>query len=71
MIMQQKNMCRLWGDRDETVNPTLNEYRKLAQKRIWLCGKSNPLDIVQEIMIWSYNQMKYTQIKIYPREWHS
>ena len=29
---QQKSKCRLCGDRDETINHIISEYRKLAQK---------------------------------------
>ena len=30
--MQQNKRCRLYGDRDETINHIINEYSKLAQK---------------------------------------
>ena len=29
---QQNSRCRLWGDRDETINHILNKCSKLAQK---------------------------------------
>ena len=29
---QQKSKCRLCGDRDETANPIISEYSKLAQR---------------------------------------
>ena len=29
---QQNSICRLWSDRDETINHIINECRKLAQK---------------------------------------
>ena len=31
--------------------------------------EGDPLRIVQEIKIWSYNQMVYAQNRIRPREW--
>ena len=32
-------------------------------------GESDPLGIVQEIEIWPYIQMVYTQIRIRRKEW--
>ena len=29
----------------------------------------NPLGVVQEILIWPYEQVVYAQPRIYPREW--
>ena len=34
-------------------------------------GKGNPLGIMQEIEIWSYEQVVYGQLKICPGEWDS
>ena len=37
----------------------------------WLGGKGDPLEIVQEIKIWSHYQMVYTQTRICPRQWYA
>ena len=48
--MQQNSKCRLYGDRDETINH-IREFSKLAQKdyKTRLGGQGDPLGIVQEI----------------------
>ena len=56
--------CRLCGDRDETINHIISECSKLTQKeyKAWLGGQDDPLVDVQEIEIWSYEQMVYAQL---------
>ena len=41
---------------------------KREQDWAWLGGKGNPLRIVQEIKIWTYNQMVFALTRIRPRE---
>ena len=42
---------------------------KEVQDLAWLSGKSNPMEIMQEIKIRPYYQMVYTQTRIYSRKW--
>ena len=44
---QQNSKCRLCSDRDETINPIISEYSKLAQKE----HKSRP-DWVGKVINW-------------------
>ena len=44
-------MCRLYDDRDETVNHIICKCSKLIQKYAWLGGKGDSLGIMQEIKI--------------------
>ena len=54
-------------DRDKTINHTICESSKLAQKeyKIRLGGEGDPLGIVQE------TEMVYAQIRIFPRKWNA
>ena len=51
--MQQNSKCRLWGDRNETINPIISECSKLAQKeyKTRLGEEGDQLGTVQKIKI--------------------
>ena len=59
--MQQNGKCRIYGDRDETINHTISECCKFGHKKYirldTLIGQSDPLGVVQEIEIWPYEQI--------------
>ena len=60
----------LSGDRNETVNHLISEFRiKRIENKTQLAGKWDPLGIVQEIKIWPHLQMVYAQTRIRPGEW--
>ena len=69
--IQQNSKWRLCGDWDEAVNYIISKCSKLEQKeyKTWLGGKGDSVGIMQEIKIWSYNQMVYAQARICIREW--
>ena len=49
---QQNSKCRLCDDKDETINPIVSEWSKLAQKEYktrYNSRKDDQLGIVQEI----------------------
>ena len=65
-------LCRFCGDIDETINPILSEYSKLAQREYktrhdWV-GKMIHTEMIQETEIRSYYQMVYAQTRICPDE---
>ena len=45
--------------------------RKRVEDETWLGWEGDPLGIVQETEIWSYEQMVYVQSRISPGEWGS
>ena len=56
---QQNSECRLCDDRDKTINHIITQ----------LSGEGDSLGIVQEIEIWSYEQVVYAQFRIRLEEW--
>ena len=66
--IQQNSKCRLCGDRNETINH-ISECNELAQKEFKT--RHEWVEIVQEIYIWSSEQMVYAQPSICSGEWDS
>ena len=71
--MQQNSKCRLYGDRDETINCIINECSKLAQKeyksRYERLGKAIHWELCKKLKFDHTNKC-YTHNPACPREWH-
>ena len=62
---QQNSKCRLYGDKNEIVNPFITETKEVQDKER-LGRKGDLLGIVQEITIWPYSQMLRGPLNKFP-----
>ena len=69
----QNSKCLLCGKRHKTDDLIRSEWSELAQSeyKTQLDGERNPPGIVQEMEIWSKEQMVHVQTLIRPGEWEA
>ena len=72
---QQNSKCRLYDDRDETINHIISECCKLAQKEYKAkhscVGKVIHWEMCKKNKIWPCQQMVYAQPNTCPWKWHT